>query len=94
MPNGSGLSSPFLLRALNHTRERVQGPGGDWEGQSLNKIILNDRLYITKWHSTQPSRFNKTSLPAPQLLPREATHPSMAGRGSRGRREWYVGWIA
>lgn len=90
MLSGSGPSSPFPLRALNHTGGGGGGEGQEenWEGQSLNKIILSDMLYITKWHSAQPLWLNRKShtegpgpCPPPGWSPGRLPTPRGLGRG-------------
>lgn len=67
MPSGSDLSSPFPLRALNHTvGVGCKGQEGTWEGQSLNKILSSGMLCVRKWYSAQPFRSKS---------PREGTGP-------------------
>jgi len=76
-----------------------EGQEGNWEGQSLNKIILSDMLYITKWYSAQPLWLNKKShtegpgpCPPPGWSPGRLPTPPRAGQGSRVGREWCLGW--
>lgn len=100
MPRGSDLSSPFPLRALNHTvGVGCKGPEGNWEGQSLNKIISSGMLCIRKWYSAQPFRSKKPQRcrplqPPPNWSPGRlpAGLPQGAGQGSGLGREWCLGW--